>query len=87
MTQPAWPNTPGWSVVGGRAEGDPAPDLPADPWQLTWRSTMRTIRVADPIYGNQLSLTVAEVDTTESTVMFAVTEVSNSVYLFALPRS
>jgi hypothetical protein len=85
MTEVGPPDTPGWTIVGGRAEGDLVPDLPADLWQLRWRDTGRSIRLADPLYGNQRTLSVAEVATNGGTVTFAVTEVSNGVYLFALP--
>ena len=47
--------------------------------------TGETIRVSDPIYGNQLSLDVTEIQTDGGKVKFAVREVSNGVYLFALP--
>lgn len=87
MRRSAWPDTPGWSVVGGRGEGDAVPGLPANLWQLEWRSTSRTILVADPLYGNQRSLRIVEVDTDDDIVKFAVDEVSNGVYLFALPRT
>ncbi len=43
--------------------------------------------MADPLYGNQRSLRIVEVDTDDDIVKFAVDEVSNGVYLFALPRT
>lgn len=85
MTKLGPPGAPGWTVVGGHGEGDPVPELPADLWQLRWRNTSRSIRLADPLYGNQRTLSVVEVATDEGTVTFAVTEVSNGVYLFAVP--
>lgn len=85
MVTYGWPNTPGWTVIGGRGEGDDVPDLPATIWQSRWHRTGETIRVSDPIYGNQLSLDVTEVEADGRKVRFAVREVSNGVYLFALP--
>lgn len=80
------PNTPGWTVIGGRGEGDAVPDMPADIWQVDWQSTGERIRISDPIYGNQLTLDIAELETDGRTIRFAVREVSSGVYLFALPR-
>ena len=48
-------------------------------------NTSRSIRLAGPLYRNQRTLSVVEVATNAGTVTFAVTEVSNGVYLFALP--
>jgi hypothetical protein len=71
-------------VLGGRGEGEPVPDLPNELWSLSWQSTGRSIQVTDPLYGNQRSLSVVEVDSDVGTVTFAVTEVSNGVYRFAV---
>lgn len=86
MTKFGPPNTPGWTVVGGRSHADPVPDLPENVWELDWRSTGRSVRLSDPLYGNQRSLAVVEVDSPDGTVTFAVDEVSNGVFLFAVPR-
>lgn len=85
MTKFGPPDTPGWTLVGGRSYADAVPDLPANIWELRWRSTGASIRVTDPIYGNQRSLAVVEIDTEEGALTFAVDEVSNGVFLFALP--
>ena len=37
------------------------------------------------MYGNQRDLDVVEIDTDDGLVTFAVREVSNGVFLFALP--
>ncbi len=47
------PNTPGWTVIGGRAEGDTVADMPPGIWQVRWHRTGETIRVSDPIYGKR----------------------------------
>lgn len=86
MTTWRWPKSSGWEIVGGRAEGDHVPGLPADLWEREWRHTNRSIQLADPLYGGQRSLSVVEVGTNDATLTFAVTEVSNGIYLFALPR-
>jgi hypothetical protein len=80
------PDTPGWTVLGGRSEGDSVPELPTDLWDLDWRSTGNSIRVTDPIYGNQWTLWIVEVESHSDVITFAVDEVSNGVYLFAVPR-
>lgn len=87
MTKFRWPDHPRWSVVGVCAEGDPIPDFPKEIWQLEWRNTSRAIQVSDPRSGNQHSLSVMDVETNQGTITFAVTEVSNGAYLFALPRT
>ena len=86
MTRFGPPDTPGWTLVGGRYEGDSVPGLPTDLWDLNWRSTGNSIRVTDPIYGNQQTLWIVEVESQTGVTAFAVDEVSNGVYLFAVPR-
>jgi hypothetical protein len=73
-------------LVGGRSEGDCVLGLPEDVWNLRWRSTGESIRASDPIYGSPLTLRIVEIDSQESVITFAVDEVSNGVYLFAVPR-
>lgn len=79
------PDTPGWTLVGGRSEGDSVEELPEGLWDLDWRSTGRSIRATDPIYGSQRTLWIVEVESQADVVTFAVDEVSNGVYLFAVP--
>ena len=74
-------------VVGGRPEGDAVPDLPPDLWDVEWRSTDQSILVSDPIYGRQLTLSVCELESGDRVTRFAVREVSNGVYLFAIPSA
>ncbi|WP_296605044.1 hypothetical protein [Nocardioides sp.] len=62
------------------------PDLPDDLWDLDWRTTGESIRVTDPLYGNQRSLPVVEIDAADGAARFAADEVSNGVFLFAVPR-
>jgi hypothetical protein len=85
MTNFGPPDSPGWTLIGGRSYADSVPDLPADLWDLDWRSTGESIRVTDPLYGNQRSLSVVQIDTVDGAVKFAADEVSNGVFLFALP--
>jgi hypothetical protein len=85
MTRSPRPDTPGWTVLGGRAEGDAVPDLPPDLWDVAWRSTDRSILVSDPIYGRRLTLSVCEHESDGRVTRFAVREVSNGMYLFAIP--
>jgi hypothetical protein len=79
------PDTPGWTVVGGRSFGDEVPGLPEGIWEDPWRSTGQTIRVTDPLYGNARTLDVMETALMDERVVFAVAEVSNGVFLFAAP--
>lgn len=79
------PDTPGWTLVGGWSEGDSVPELPEDVWNLKWRSTDKNICATDPIYGNPRTLRIVEFDSQAAVVTFAVDEVSNGVYLFAVP--
>jgi hypothetical protein len=86
MTKLGAPDTPGWRLVGGRSYADSVPNLPDDLWDLDWRSTGESIRVTDPLYGTQRSLSVMEIEAVDGTLRFASGEVSNGVFLFALPR-
>ena len=86
MTKLGPPDKPGWPLVGGRSYADSVPDLPDDLWDLDWRSTGESIRVTDPLYGHQRSLSVVEIETVDGTARFASAEVSNGVFLCALPR-
>lgn len=79
------PDTPGWTLLGGRAEGDSVPELPEELWNLNWRSTGNNIRVTDPTYGNQRTLWIVEAESQAGVITFAVDEISNGVYLFAVP--
>ena len=79
------PDTPGWTLIGARSYADSVPDLPDDIWEVPWRNTGKSIQVTDPIYGNQRSLSICEVDAEDRVVTFAVEEVSNGVFLFSLP--
>ena len=79
------PDSPGWTLVGGRSYADAVSDLPSNVWDLDWRSTQESIRVTDPLYGTQRTLDVVEIDTDQGVVTFAAGEVSNGVFLFALP--
>ncbi|WP_207392592.1 hypothetical protein [Aeromicrobium sp. IC_218] len=74
------PDELGWALVGGRREGDSVPELPADLWSSKWRSARRRIPFKGPIDG------VCEVESTTRTQTVAVREVSNGVYLPAMPR-
>lgn len=85
MTKFGPPDTPGWTLVGGRSEADSVPGLPSNVWELNWRNTQESIRVTDPLYGNQRNLDVVEIDTDDGVLTFAVREVSNGVFLLALP--
>lgn len=80
-----WPDTPGWTVVGGRPEGEAVPELPPDLWTLDWQSTDRSILVTDP-YGNQRTLWITRIVVDGEPREFAYDEVSNGHYLFAVPR-
>lgn len=79
------PDEPGWSIYGGFGEGMPVPHLPADFWTLRKVPTGRTIPMKDPLYGRQLHLRVYQADTADGPVTFAMREVSNGVYLVAVP--
>ena len=87
MTKLRPPDTPGWIVVGGRSEGMELAELPVDIWTVDWHSTGAKVLVSDPLYGVQRALTVVEIDSGDGTITFAVDEVSNGVYLFALPAT
>lgn len=80
-----WPDTHGWTVVGGRSEGDAVSELPSDLWTLAWQSTDRSILVTDPLYGNQRTLWISRIIVDGQPREFASGEVSNGVYLFAVP--
>ena len=59
--------------------------MPNEFWHLPWRRTVK-ILLTEPLYRTQRSLDVVHVDTgSDGTVRFAVDEVSNGIYLFALP--
>lgn len=84
MTERREPNTSGWKVVGGYREGDEVPDLPEGLWDTPWHRSEQSILVTDPLYGHQRSLVVVNLDEPRG-VVFAVGEVSNGVYLIAVP--
>lgn len=79
------PDTPGWTLIGGRSSADSVVGLPSNVWALDWRSTGESVRVTDPLYGTPRTLHVVEVETDKGVVTFAAGEVSNGVFLFALP--
>jgi hypothetical protein len=87
MTTSELPDTPGWTVSGGLTSGQPVDGLPADVWARDWRYTDEVIRVRDPLYGKQVVLGVTEIDADDGVVTFAYTEITNGVYLFALPTA
>ncbi|WP_418059538.1 hypothetical protein [Pimelobacter simplex] len=62
------------------------PGLPDDVWEREWRSTGWSVRVTDPRHGTPRTLWVVEVASEDAVVTFAADEVSNGVFLFALPR-
>jgi len=66
------PDTPGWRVVGGRGEGDAVPDLPADLWLASASGGRRTGRFY-------------ELESDGRVTRFAMREVANGTYLFAIP--
>lgn len=86
VTRDDVPNEPGWTLVGGSCEGDLVPELPVELWSLKWENTRKRIPFKDPTHGRQLYLDVYEIASTQGPVTFAVREVSNVVYLFAVPR-
>lgn len=85
MRDSRYPDASGWTVLGGYPEGASVPGLPIEFWHLPWRRTVK-ILLTEPLHGTQRSLDVVHVDTeSDGTVKFAVDEVSNGIYLFALP--
>lgn len=77
--------SPGWTVLGGFTESDDVPGLPSGHWALPWTATGDSAQVTDPLYGNQRALAVHDVAGPGGLARFAVTEVSNGVYLVAVP--
>ena len=53
-------------------------------WRSEWRATGDRIRLTR--YGQSVSLPVYEASSGDARAQFAADEVSNGVYLFALPR-
>lgn len=79
--------TPAWSLVGVVVEGNAIDVRGLNPWDSHWTSTGRTIAVAHPSYPSQRhSADVCRATAPSGReVIFAVAELSNSVYAFFVP--
>ena len=87
MTTRSEPNQPGWALIGGFSEGRDVPGMPGDFWDARWEETGERIPMKDPLHGNQRYLRVCRIRTTEGTVTFAQDEVSNGIFLLAVPQT
>ncbi len=82
------PLAPDWRVVGAVVEFDPIDVGGVNPWDYYshWTSVGR-VTLQDPLYAWQHDrLTVYEIPTPGGPVRFAAGEVSNGVWLFAVPH-
>lgn len=72
-------------MLGGFTESDDVPGLPSGHWALPWTATGDSVLATDPLHGNQRTLAVHEVAGPDGLARFAAAEVSNGVYLVAVP--
>jgi len=51
-------------------------------WDFTWRDTGQKIKVVDPLYGQNYTFTIWEINKNDKTVTFAAGEFSNCIWGF-----
>ena len=71
-----------WTLLKVVVDGERLEINGVNVWDHHWTDTGQTVKVKDPLYGKEHTLSTYRVDADDKTIIFSATEFSNCVWGF-----